>query len=199
MWSTRHHLHRLFLFALLALLVSGCSGIKKMTATLTGGDDDRQPEAAVHRMPIFGDVLEGSYYAADALTAQLLAKTGKANATMLSASFVNVNRLEESSTLGRMISEQISSRMAQNGFKVLEMKLRQNSVYIKEGEGEFLLSRQLKEISTSQNGDLAIVGTYALAEKTIYISARIVNAGDNTIITGYDYQLDRNFQTESML
>jgi TolB-like protein len=98
-----------------------------------------------------------------------------------------------------MISEQISSRMAQHGFKVLEMKLRQNSIYIKEGEGEFLLSRQLKEISASHNGDLVIVGTYAVAEKTIYISARIVNAADSTIVTGYDYQLKRNFQIESML
>jgi TolB-like protein len=89
--------------------------------------------------------------------------------------------------------------MAQNGFHVLEMKLRQHSIYVKEGEGEFLLSRQLQEISASHDSDLLIVGTYAVAEKGIYISARIVNAGDSTIVTGYDYQLERNFQTESLL
>jgi TolB-like protein len=182
----------------LVLMLSGCSGIKKITTGLTGGDDRRQSEAGP-RVPIFGDVLEGSYYAADALAARLQAKTGKAGTTMLGASFVNINRLEESSSLGRMICEQISSRMAQHGFKVLEMKLRQNSIYIKEGEGEFLLSRQLEEIGASHNGDLVIVGTYAVAEKTIYISARIVNANDSTIVTGYDYQLKRNFQTDSML
>lgn len=199
MWSTRHHLHRLFLFMALALLLSGCSGIHKMTSRLTGGNADGQSETAGPRVPAFEDVLEGSYCAADALAAQLLAKTGKAGITMLAASFVNVNRLEESSTLGRIVSEQISSRMAQNGFPVLETKLRQHSIYVKEGEGEFLLSRQLKEISASHDSDLLIVGTYAVAEKSIYISARIVNAGDSTIVTGYDYQLDRNFQTDSLL
>jgi TolB-like protein len=183
----------------LALMLSGCSSIKKMTAGLTGSGDDVQYEAAGPRVPVFGDVLEGSYYAADALAAQLQAKAGKAGATMLGASFVNVDRLEESSTLGRMVSEQISSRLAQHGFQVLEMKLRQDSIYIKEGEGEFLLSRQIKEIGAAHNGDLVIVGTYAVAEKSIYISARVVNAGDSTIVTGYDYQLRRNYQTDSML
>jgi TolB-like protein len=199
MWSTKHHLHRLFLFLVAALLLSGCTGIKKMTANLTGGNTARQAEAARPTVPAFGDVLAGSYTAADSLAAHLHSKTGKTGITMLAASFVNINRLEESSPLGRIVSEQISSRMAQNGFQVLEMKLRQHSIYVKEGEGEFLLSRQVQEISASHDSDLLIVGTYAVAEKSIYISARIVNAGDSTIVTGYDYQLERNFQTDSLL
>lgn len=199
MWWTRHCLHRLFLFVLLALMVSGCSGIKRMTASPRGGEEPQVSETAVLRVPVFADVMEGSYYAADALAGQLLERTGSPEATLLAASFVNINRLEESSTLGRLISEQISSRMAQHGFRVLETKLRQNSIYIKEGEGEFLLSRQLQEISASHNSDLVIVGTYTVAEKSIYISARIVNAGNSTIVSGYDYQLRRNYQTESLL
>lgn len=183
----------------LALLISGCSGINRMSALFTGDDAGGQIEAAGPRVPAFGDVLAGSYSAADSLAAQLHTKTGATGITMLAASFVNINRLEESSPLGRIVSEQISSRMAQNGFHVLEMKLRQHSIYVKEGEGEFLLSRQLQEISASHDSDLLIVGTYAVAEKSIYISARIVNAGDSTIVTGYDYQLERNFQTESLL
>jgi FlgO protein len=48
--------------------------------------------------------------------------------TLIVASFVNVNNLEESSSFGRIIAEQIASRFAQRGHRVIEMKLRQNSI-----------------------------------------------------------------------
>jgi hypothetical protein len=85
MWPNRHPLFRLFLFVALALMLSGCSGIRSMTAGLTGGDSQRQSETGL-RAPVYGDVLEGSYYAADALAAPLQAKTGKTGATMLASS-----------------------------------------------------------------------------------------------------------------
>ncbi len=199
MWSTRQCSYLVIVIMVLTLLLSGCSGVRKLTTAITGGSGDDRVEAAEEQSLIFEDILHASYYAADTLTKQLEARDIDIDATLLSASFVNVDDLEKSSTLGRMISEQISSRMAQNGFRVLEMKLRQHSVYVKEGEGEFLLSRQLQEISTTQNGEMVVVGIYAIAEKSIYISARVVNAQDSTIITGCDYQLMRNFQVESML
>jgi TolB-like protein len=172
--------------------------MKNMAASLGIADSDEKT-APTNRPAIYTDVLTASYTAADALSADLITRGGTAAATIMAASFVNINRLEESSTLGRLVSEQISSRMAQNGFRMLEMKLRQNSVYIKEGEGEFLLSRQLKEISQSHDSGLVVVGTYTVADRSIYVSARVVNADDSTIVTGYDFQLARNYQTDSLL
>lgn len=147
----------------------------------------------------FNDLLEANYVAADRLAVDFRRKRRKSANYMLAASFVNINNLNESSPLGRVISEQIASRLVQHRFKILEMKLRQNSVYIKEGKGEFLLSREIKEISASHNSDYVIVGTYAVAERGIYISARIVNTTDNIIISAYNYQLALNSQTESLL
>ncbi len=147
----------------------------------------------------FHHVLSANYAAADALTAGFRKKSRESDGIVLAASFVNINHLKESSPLGRLISEQIASRMAQNGLRLLEMKLRQNSIYIREGKGEFLLSREIKEISKSHNSDFVLVGTYSLAEKSIYISARIVSTADNVIITACDYELARNYQTESLL
>jgi TolB-like protein len=147
----------------------------------------------------FIDVLAASYAAADNLCQGLQRKKIQTDATILAASFVNVNHLEESSTLGRIIAEQISSRIAQNGFKVLDMKLRHDSVYMKKGKGEFLLSREIDKISKTYNGDFVLVGTYAVAEMSIYVSARIIDTADNSISTGYDFQIERNFQNDSLL
>jgi len=174
-------------------LVSGCGAVKRLTGS--------SPEtgSGSNQAPAFMDVLEASYAAADFLAKDLSRKNLQITGSILTASFVNINNLSESCPLGRIIAEQISSRMAQNGYKLIDMKLRTNSIYIKEGKGEFLLSREIQEISKTQNSDYAIVGTYAVAEKSVYISMRIVDTSDNSIITGYDYQLGLNYQTESLL
>ena len=101
--------------------------------------------------------------------------------------------------MGRLLSEQISSRLAQYGYKIMEMKLRQESVFIKEGKGEFLLSRELKDISAKHDADAVLVGTYAVADSFVFISARIVSTENNTVLTGCDYQLILNFKTEALL
>ncbi len=144
------------------------------------------------------DVLAGSYVAADVIAAKLIEKVDE-RATLIAASFVNINNLEETSPLGRLLSEQMSSRMAQNGFRVLELKLRLNSIYIKEGQGEFLLSRDIQKIGESHSSNFVIVGTYTVAVRSIYVCVRIVNTFDNTVITGYDFQLARTFETDSLL
>jgi TolB-like protein len=185
----------------LFIILSGCSGINQMAGEPIEAQPDSSSEHNLSRPIIrpFFDVLEASYTAADCLAEDLRRKLIKSDASIITASFVNINNLEESCPLGRVISEQISSRIAQHGLRILELKLRQNSVYIKKGKGEFLLSRKIKEISESYNGDYVMVGTYTMAEKSIYISARIVNTTDNSVTTGCDFQLERNYQIDSLL
>jgi TolB-like protein len=105
------------------------------------------------------------------------------------ASFVNVNNLEESSTFGRIIAEQISSRFSQNGFKVREVKLRNKSLYMEKGKGEFLLSRDLNEVSRKHNASALVVGTYGNGSRSILVSARVVNPEDGLIISSCDYKI----------
>ena len=170
-------------------LFSGCVGIGG-SPKIVLSDPGKAP---------FHDVLESSYAVADILARNLITKKLGADAPILYASFVNINDLESSSPLGRMASEQISSRIAQYGFRVLEAKLRQDSIYTKKGEGEFILSREIQEIGKRLNSDFVIVGTYAVAEKSVYISVRIVNTSDNSIVTGCDYQVQRDYQIDSLL
>jgi TolB-like protein len=153
----------------------------------------------VIRIEPYSNILESSYAAADMLDKALRQQEFNMGAPMLAASFVNIDNLNESCTLGRIITEQISSRLAQHGYKILEMKLRQESVFIKEGEGEFLLSRELKNISSEHKGYEVLVGSYAVAEDFIFISARIVRTKDNVVLAGHDYRLIRHYVTESLL
>lgn len=133
-------------------------------------------------------LVSASYHMADALENNLKHRISP-NESLLVASFVNVNNLEQSSTFGRIISEQIASRFAQNGYKIIEMKLRQKSVFIEEGKGEFLLSRDLREIGESHGSPAVVVGTYAQGYNSIYVSARIVRTSDSEVIASCDYSM----------
>ena len=98
----------------------------------------------------YSNLLESSYAAADSLGRGLRFRGVPLDEPILAASFVNIDDLTKSATLGRTVSEQIASRLAQHGFKILEVKLRRDSVYIKEGEGEFLLSREILNLGATR-------------------------------------------------
>jgi TolB-like protein len=119
--------------------------------------------------------------------------------TLIVASFVSVNNLEESSSFGRIIAEQIASRFAQRGQKVIELKLRQNSIFISEGKGEFMLSRDLREISRTHNASAVVVGTYADGGDRMYVSARMVHPADNLLIAAWDYAIPMQPNTMSVM
>lgn len=116
--------------------------------------------------------------------------------TIVVASFVDVNNLNTSSAFGRIMAEQVGSRLAQKGYKVIEMKLRQNSIFVEEGKGEFLLSRDIKNISLNHNASAVVVGTYAYSYDKIYVSTRFVNPSNSVILASFDYgvRVDRGTQ-----
>lgn len=121
-----------------------------------------------------------------------------AGAPFLVTTLVNIDQLEQSSTLGRLISEQVTSRMAQMGFGVVELKVR-NGVYMKRNEGEFLLTREIKEVASAHKAQAVIVGTYAESSSLIYVSLKLVNPANSMILAAHDYALPLDRQVRSML
>ncbi len=91
------------------------------------------------------------------------------------------------------------SRLAQQGFRIIETKLRQGSIFVQKGKGEFLLSRDLLNLSSNQGAQAVLVGTYAVSEQFIFRSSRIVRTEDSSVIAGYDYGLPQDKTTRSML
>ncbi|PIE83242.1 MAG: hypothetical protein CSA09_02875 [Candidatus Contendobacter odensis] len=133
------------------------------------------------------DLVSANYRAADALLAHVPWLKEKRE-PLLSATFVDINDLEISSALGRVIGEQIGSRFAQEGFTVVEVKMRSN-IFVAQQAGEFMLSRSIREISQSQNAAAVIVGTYAIGRQSVFVNARLIRATDNLVLSAYDYVL----------
>lgn len=113
------------------------------------------------------------------------------------ASLVDIDSLQ-SSSLGRTISEQLSSQLANSGYHVIELKLR-GSIFVKSGEGELLLSRELKEITTSHQAQAVLVGTYSQAINNVYVTIKLVGVTDNQVIAANDYVLPVDTNVRSLL
>lgn len=174
---------RLLMLLFVIALVSGCASSK------TSSVDNRRPQDT--------DLVSASYNSADALLAQV-PWLKENRQPLLTGTFVNVNSLEDSSALGRIVSEQVSSRFAQQGFTMVELKLRRN-VFVKTQAGEFMLSREAKNLSRLHNAAAVIAGTYAVGRRNVYVSARLIRAADNLIIASYDYALPLGPDTKALL
>ena len=144
------------------------------------------------------NIINSSHKAAKILTDNAKRRNFDHNHALIFASFVNINNLDKSSSFGRIISQQFSTYFASAGYNVAEMLLRQN-VYIKQQQGEFLLSRELKEISKQHNAHAVIVGTYAVGKNSIYITAKMVDTRTNEVISSVDYALPMGPDTRLLL
>ena len=144
--------------------------------------------ASMH-MDIDGNIIKENYNAADSLIKQS-GDTLLKDQPVIVASFVNIDNLNSSSTFGRITAEQIASRLSQHSLKVIEMKLRDN-VFIKQQSGEFILSRELKNISQEYEAQAVLCGTYAIGEYDVFISSKLIRAVDGVILSSYDYTLPK--------
>jgi len=137
----------------------------------------------------------------------LMTKAGKAlnkNTPMLVGTIGNVNNVETSSTLGRTITEQLSTRLAQKGYKVAEVKLRQGISVQNGGQmsaassGEYLLSRDVRNISGEHKAGAVITGTYSVGATTVLVNLRLIDVRSGNVITGYDYVLPKTSDVAAM-
>ena len=141
------------------------------------------------------DLIEVNERATDAL---LLNAPLDASQPVLVATLVNIDRLSESSRLGRIFAEQIATRMVQRGLRVTEVKLRENLVLHRE-QGELLLSREVREVSQSHDAQAVVVGTYAVSATVLYISLKLVNPAGNQVIAAHNYAVPVDENVRSLL
>ncbi len=111
---------------------------------------------------------------------------------------VNNDNLKSTSSFARSLQNSIGAEFVRQGFVVKEIKLRGN-VVINQGEGEFMLSRDLMELKEKQRAQAVVVGTYTLADRVMYLSIRLVRPGDATILAVYEKRLCLDAHSLQML
>ncbi len=111
---------------------------------------------------------------------------------------VNNDNLKKSSSFARSLQNSIAAEFVRQGFAVKEIKLRGN-VVINQGEGEFMLSRDLMELKEKQRAQAVVVGTYTLTDRVMYLSIRLVRPGDGSILSVYEKRICLDARSLRML
>ena len=171
--------------------------VASLAAAGCATDAARQPAPEItYTQAANSELVATNYRAADALMAQFSGAAG--GGPLIVATVVNIDALEQSSTLGRMLSEQLSARFSQRGWQMVELKLR-GSIYMRRGEGELILTREISDIARSNKAQAIVLGSYAIGAGAVYVNLKIVQPVSNAVLAAYDYVLPANTEVRSML
>lgn len=178
-----------FIVGALSLLLVGCVDFPKSSPMGFGGMPSATPEP---------NLVDISYGALDRLIeGQSIDPKISSRTLVLVSTIQNVDSINKSSTFGRLLSEQMSSRLAQIGVPVRELKLR-GSLYV-DSHGEQMLSREIRDISRTQKADLILAGTYGVAGKVVYVSLKLIRPEDSRITSAYDFSVPLTPNIKSLL
>lgn len=158
-----------------ALLLAACSGPSKADPALGP--------------PSPGDVfVRANTEAGDDLVAQLAAKA-PAGTRILAASFVNRDDFEDVSSMGRLASAQVATRLSRAGYDVVETRLRSRLI-LRPGRGEFALSRSTAELMRTEfQAQGVLLGTYTVDREAVFVTASVVRLDTGAVLAAGDYTL----------
>jgi TolB-like protein len=186
------------LLALIGILHSGCSSSGSSERAGLAASRAALPHAALQQQTRGTLLLAANTAAADALASQLLARVGSASG-ILSANLVELNELDKSSLFGQTCTEQISSRLSQHGFKVLDSRLGAE-LRMEKTQGEFMLTRDsARLLNANHAAHAALLGVYSETGRRVFLSVRVVRLDDNAVIAAYEYYLPKDDDIMSLL
>lgn len=109
------------------------------------------------------------------------------NKPIMATTFVNNHNLEQTSKFTRTLQSHIASGLVQLGYTVQELHIRKDLV-IQPKSGETMLTRQLENMKGDFKAQAILVGTISITNRTMYITARLVNPKTTNIISAKDYK-----------
>jgi TolB-like protein len=176
-------------------------------AGITGCETTARESEPTYEEAALSQFIQANYKAADVMLGIMPASSPplsvnsssvSGGGSMLVATLADINRLEQSSALGRLISEHLSSRLAQRGKSVVEMKLR-NNVFVRNDQGEFLLTREFRELARSHNAGSVVVGTYTDGNTYVFVSLKLIDPASGIILSAHDYALPMDRQVRQLV
>lgn len=142
-------------------------------------------------------LISANYRAADMLLAQTR-KTLSAEQPLLMATVVSIDALEKSSTLGRLISEQVAGRFTQAGYRMVEMKFG-NAIYMKRDQGALMLTREIDNLAKTHDAQAVIVGTYGESNDFVFVNLKVIQPTTNVVLAVHDYVMPLDASMRSLL
>jgi TolB-like protein len=117
---------------------------------------------------------------------------------LIVASVSDAQNVDSSSPLGNIVSDLIKTRLVQDGRSVSEIRLR-SGVHLNPGQGDFVLSRNRRDLGHPPNAAAVLTGTYAVSWDRVYVSLKLVSSVDAHILSAADFVVPRGDDVNGLL
>ncbi|MBW4056278.1 MAG: hypothetical protein HIU83_12930 [Proteobacteria bacterium] len=152
-------------------LVTGCAA-----PAATGSKTSIESHVALPSVGGFNDRMKNL---ADQLDKNL-ATTSLSNPYVVT-SFTNLDKLDDTTALGRLIAENLMYGLQLHKWQILEIRLTKG-VDIN-AAGEFSLSRDISKLKDEYKIGGIVTGTYSVAEGNLTINARVIDVNTGLVIS----------------
>ena len=119
------------------------------------------------------------------------------SSSYLIGSFVDLNNMSSTSPMGRLIAENLIHELQVRAWRIVEPRLMQN-IMINEG-GEFVLSRDVKQLRDKFGISAVVAGTYVVASDHIVVNARVVNVESGIVMSSGQIQIPSSWFSDSLM
>jgi TolB-like protein len=195
---------RLATLLLLTGLVSGCASVQVTTAeppfSAQTSPRPMESQAVAHHegariamSPAYREKhpssVQNVVHGLDLLAQQLDANTRHKSAfpAVLASTFVNLNRIDDTSPLGRLLTEGLVARLQVRGWNLYDIRL-SKAVAITP-EGEFVLSRDPKRLEYQYATAAALTGTYTVTASEVLVHARIIDVSTGVVVASGEVRI----------
>lgn len=123
------------------------------------------------------------------LAAQLDANTRFKSAfpAVLASTFVNLDRIDDTSPLGRVLTEGLVARLQVRGWNLYDVRL--SKAVAVTPEGEFVLSRDPKRLEYQYATAAVLAGTYTIAASEVLVHARIIDVASGVVVASAEVRI----------
>lgn len=143
------------------------------------------------------DLVEVSYDATSTLQDKLT-RTVPQNSLIIVSTLLNVDNLNQTSSFGRIISDQIASAFHNSGYQIIGMEMPIDLFVMQEG-GALHLSDETKAILKHYHAAVLVGGVYAPGKKNTYVSLRIVDINTKNVISSTDFSVPMGPDAKKLL
>ncbi|MBF0424421.1 MAG: hypothetical protein HQL66_01180 [Magnetococcales bacterium] len=186
----------------LLLVAVGVAGCNQTWSSSSPPPAMPMPPAQQAMPPMFQevDLIDMSHKIADSLVGELRKNhpSFSRQKPILVASFVDRANVDSTSELGLMIADHISSRLTQQGYAVVEPKLRED-ISIRVAEGEFVLSRDIDKLSAEYRAFAVVVGSYTRSRETLDFTTRMIQVRNKQVLASIDAKMPLGTSSRDLL
>jgi len=117
--------------------------------------------------------------------------------TFIVTSFANLDKLNETTSFGRLVAENLIHELQVRHWQVFDVRLTKD-IIINE-TGEFSLSRDIKKIRDTYKVGGILAGTYSIINNHLIINARVIYIDSGIVASAGQIHLPLNNFAESLL